>query len=223
MCDIDGVLYSKDKTTLLFYPTGKGTGYDVPAGTVTIADHAFNSNGKIETLTLPDGLERIEDDAIQSCTALRSIYFPSTLTRLDYGVIRNCHALEEIHTCVRSPSTIGMGSNVFEDIDKDKCILYVPIGTKALYEAADQWKDFANIVEEETTNIGEIHNNRVRVVAKDNVIEVKNAPAWSLIKIYAVTGQLVYSGYDTTVPIYETGTYITIVRGRTWKVFVRTK
>jgi hypothetical protein len=32
-------------------------------------------------------------------------------------------------------------------VDKTSCILYVPVGSKAAYQAAGQWKDFQNIVE----------------------------------------------------------------------------
>jgi hypothetical protein len=35
---------------------------------------------------------------------------------------------------------------VFSDVSTSQCTLYVPTGSVYLYRAADQWKDFTNIV-----------------------------------------------------------------------------
>ena len=46
-----------------------------------------------------------------------------------------------------------MGSDVFYDVDKKNCTLYVPQGTKQDYFLADVWGDFENIVEFDATGI----------------------------------------------------------------------
>ena len=46
-----------------------------------------------------------------------------------------------------------MGSDVFYDVDKKNCTLYVPQGTKQDYFLADIWGDFENIVEYDPTGI----------------------------------------------------------------------
>ena len=40
-----------------------------------------------------------------------------------------------------------MYSNVFIRVDKNNCTLYVPQGTKDVYQATWPWSDFVNIVE----------------------------------------------------------------------------
>ena len=35
----------------------------------------------------------------------------------------------------------------FEGVDRETCILYVPMGSKEAYQTADEWKEFKNIVE----------------------------------------------------------------------------
>jgi len=47
-----------------------------------------------------------------------------------------------------------MGVSVFDTVDKNACVLYVPVGSTSLYRAADQWKDFTHIMEPQTWNIG---------------------------------------------------------------------
>ena len=46
-----------------------------------------------------------------------------------------------------------MGSDVFYDVDKKNCTLYVPQGTKQDYSLADVWGNFENIVEYDPTGI----------------------------------------------------------------------
>lgn len=61
-CDVDGVLFSKDKTELLKYPAGKTqTSYVIPDG-VTLIDYvAFQSANKLAEITFPASVDRIEN------------------------------------------------------------------------------------------------------------------------------------------------------------------
>lgn len=40
-----------------------------------------------------------------------------------------------------------MYSDMFSGVDKNNCTLYVPQGTKDVYQTTPQWSDFVNIVE----------------------------------------------------------------------------
>lgn len=59
-CDVDGVLFSKDKTELLKYPVGKTqTSYVIPDG-VTLIDYvAFQSANNLAEITFPASVDRI--------------------------------------------------------------------------------------------------------------------------------------------------------------------
>lgn len=60
---IDGVLFTKDRKTLVLYPSGKTMEeYVVPEGVTTIADGAFSSV-KVKRLVLPESLLVIENQA----------------------------------------------------------------------------------------------------------------------------------------------------------------
>ncbi|MCL2487706.1 MAG: leucine-rich repeat protein [Oscillospiraceae bacterium] len=51
--DINGVLYNKDKSVLIYYPDGKpGTSYTVPSSVTEINDWAFERNSALKTLTI---------------------------------------------------------------------------------------------------------------------------------------------------------------------------
>ena len=56
---VDGVLYNKDKTTLIACPSTKSGVFTVPSGVKTINNNAFTGCTKLTSVLLPAGLEKI--------------------------------------------------------------------------------------------------------------------------------------------------------------------
>ena len=73
-CDIDGVLYSKDKKALLAYPNAKSEVYHIPNGTEIIRHFAFKTC-KIKELHIPSSITKIEANAFYCCRQLKDIFF----------------------------------------------------------------------------------------------------------------------------------------------------
>jgi len=48
---------------------------------------------------------------------------------------------------INNPTPPSVGTSLFEYVDMNTCKLYVPIGSKAAYAVADEWKNFMNIEE----------------------------------------------------------------------------
>ncbi|MBE6564533.1 MAG: hypothetical protein E7655_04605 [Ruminococcaceae bacterium] len=70
----DGVLFDKDKTTLLHYPAGKTEReYTVPDGVKTLVVNAFRGASHLKTLTLPASLTDMDDGAFISTHSLEKI------------------------------------------------------------------------------------------------------------------------------------------------------
>lgn len=152
---VDGILYNKAKTILMHCPTDYPVkNVTLPAGIIRIVDNAMEHCGFIESIVLPEGLEVIEIGAFEYCDALKSITIPSTLKEAGTYLFGTPYteddfcALQEIHSNHKAPGNIKMDGDPLATINKNTCTLYVPKGTKALYEAAPGWKDFKNIVEE---------------------------------------------------------------------------
>ena len=85
------------------------------------------------------------------------------------------------------------------------------------YKSADGWKRFKNIQEKDFGGIDGVASDAVCVTAKGGSIEIAgadNAP----VEVYNLSGQLVYSGTETTVGGLARGIYIVRVSGRTFKV-----
>lgn len=112
----------------------------------TIEKNAFSVSQNLTNIELPEGLETIKDNAFSYCDKLNTVVLPSTITSIDQYAFAYNPNLESI-TVKRSP--LAIDENVFEEVDKEKCTLYVPAGCKRLYQQAPVWKDFLHIVEYE--------------------------------------------------------------------------
>lgn len=72
---IDGVLFSKDKKTLVAYPRGRfDETYYVPDGTEYIAAGAFFNNRFLRQLTFPDSLSKISANPFAGCKFLKKLH-----------------------------------------------------------------------------------------------------------------------------------------------------
>ncbi len=63
--------------------------------------------------------------------------------------------------------------------------------------------------------------DNVKVYGSIGRIIIKGSEANNLVRIFSVSGVLIYSGYDADVPVDARGIYIVAVRGRSYKVAVR--
>lgn len=110
---LDGVLYNKDKTSLVKYGEGRTeTAFSVPDGVQSIEakaisnvfalesvtlpqslrdikNRAFSTNVKLTSVNFSEGLETINFAAFMACTALASFSLPDTLTDIDSWVFEN--------------------------------------------------------------------------------------------------------------------------------------
>jgi len=79
-----GILYSKDKTTLLKYPAGKtGVSFTIPNSVKSIGNGAFKYCN-LTSITIPDSVTRIEQSAFFNCSSLTSVKFEGTITSSNF-------------------------------------------------------------------------------------------------------------------------------------------
>lgn len=77
----EGVLLSKDTTSLLYYPSGKAqTEYTTPTSVTTIGPSAFYLHSNLQTVNLTENVAFVDDYAFLSCSALTKLYVPNILT-----------------------------------------------------------------------------------------------------------------------------------------------
>ena len=127
------------------------TSLTLPAGITSIGRSAFVGCSGLTSLTLPAGITSIDSYAFAFCSGLTSLILPASITSIGSYAFSSCSGLTSIY--VYPDIVPKMGSDVFYDVDKKNCTLYVPQGTKQDYFLADVWGDFENIVEFDPTGI----------------------------------------------------------------------
>lgn len=70
---LNGVIFNKDQTKLVYFPTGKSGAYTIPATVLTIGADAFYGSNMITSVTIPNSLTTIENHAFCYNNSLTSI------------------------------------------------------------------------------------------------------------------------------------------------------
>ncbi|MBR3149278.1 MAG: leucine-rich repeat protein [Eubacterium sp.] len=99
---IDGVLFSKDKSTLIQYPLGKAKSYKVPDETTTIKESAFKGSYDYDRSPILvnvdlNNVSTIESDAFDTCKSLERISATTALTSVDESAFYGCSNLKYVN------------------------------------------------------------------------------------------------------------------------------
>ena len=94
--DASGVLFSKDKTTLVQYP-GAFAAYAIPDSVTSIGQHAFNGCRSLTSVTIPDGVTSIGAYAFSECSSLTSVTIPDSVTSIGDGAFASCTSLTDVY------------------------------------------------------------------------------------------------------------------------------
>ena len=99
----NGVLFNKDKTELIKYPTGKAdTAYSIPSTVTRIGDRAFSYCTSLTSIDIPDSVTSIGSSAFEYCTALTYVTIPDGVTSIETWAFSHCTSL----TSVRIPNGV---------------------------------------------------------------------------------------------------------------------
>lgn len=94
---VDGVLFSKDKTTLIAYPAGKAeNSYDIPSGITNIKNHAFSSCKHLTNVTISNGVTKIGSHAFEDCKNLANVTISDSVTLIGVGAFEDCETLTSV-------------------------------------------------------------------------------------------------------------------------------
>ena len=210
-CSDGGVLFNKDKTTLLQYPAGKTeTTYAVPASVTSIAKYAFACSNALTEVTLPEGLTDIAEYAFAWCRKLTKISLPKSLDNIGNMAFNECTGLTEMTVLATTPPTVG--TDVFLNVSRTIPV-YVPAASLADYQAADVWREFTNLQGTSTTGLPTaVMPESIRMQGG-----MLHNPQGLHLTLYDMQGRQVYSGTDATVS-QPAGVYVLRCNGASGKV-----
>ena len=107
-CTVDGVLFNKEKKTLVQYPAGKKGAYSIPES-VTDFGQAFYHCYGLTSLTIPNSITSIGEDAFVYCSAMTSISIPISVTSIGDGAF----AASGLETITIPDGVTSLEENVF--------------------------------------------------------------------------------------------------------------
>lgn len=104
----DGVLYTKDGTTLIQYPNGKRDKmYKVKDKTLEIFQSAFEYSLYIEEIIFPSGLKEIGGWSTANCINLRKMVIPSSVIKIGDEISWGNKSMEYIDNKSNTPCSVA--------------------------------------------------------------------------------------------------------------------
>ena len=120
---------------------------NLPNSVTSIGSYAFVGCDSLETVEIPNSVTTIADDAFLHDDHIKTVTIGSGVTSIGAWAFKGLDAVKSITSKIVDATSVDMGDDVFDEINKETCTLYVPRGSAERYSNAPQWRDFKHIVE----------------------------------------------------------------------------
>ncbi len=150
----------------------------LPASVNRLGQCAFMYCTNLKSINLPATQKTLPVSFFEGCTSLESIELPATLTTISSDAFYNCSALKAIRNYAITPQTIT--ERTVYNVNKQTCILYVPMDYIDLYQAKAVWCDFANIIGVATDLQFEEQTVQVSYLKQDESLHYMEAQKWQV-------------------------------------------
>ena len=150
----------------------------IPASVTSIGTYAFAFCTSIKHFEFPKGIKTLATSVLEGATALEEVLIPSTVTNINQDAFYNCAKLMAIRNYAITPQSIP--ARALYNVNKSTCILYVPMDYINLYQTADVWKEFYNIIGVATDLQFEDQTVQVSYLKADSTLHYMEAQTWAV-------------------------------------------
>lgn len=105
-----------------------------------IGQSAFADCTGLRNIDLPSSVKEIIRSAFSGCTSLNVLNLSKSLTKIGEGAFKECTSVNVINCPAPVPPT--MDTDVFADVNKEKCVLTIPNDKYFEYFVAPYWGQF---------------------------------------------------------------------------------
>lgn len=124
-CDIDGVVFSKDKKTLVYFPCSRRGSYTIPTGTAIIGKRAFFECDSLKQINVPEGVEQLMDEAMSNLPNLEVLDLPTTSFQIANNSLYYLTGLKKL-ILRTSQNLSSISYNLFRQLNSNEnCVIYV--------------------------------------------------------------------------------------------------
>jgi len=137
----------------------------------------------------PPSVTSVGDYAFSDCISLQSAKISGSVTSIGDYAFLGCNILSSITCNAKTPPAAALA---FSSVNVSNCTLHVPIGTKALYQAADGWKYFM-IVDDVVTEVEKIDDANLQISPNPVRDKLFITSTYSIekVEIYDFSGKLI--------------------------------
>lgn len=121
----------------------KITAVSMPTTLTYIGESAFRTCYGLAEVNIPEGVTTIGERAFFA--DLHKVTLPSTLQEIGNNCTFKFSEDDDNVVIVNNPEPIAIPNEAFEWTSMKRSVLFVPLGSREAYQAADYWKEFKGI------------------------------------------------------------------------------
>ena len=96
MTSVDGVVYNKNKTTLICYPCGReNSQYKIPGGVKSIEQNCFSNSANLKKILIPNSVKTIGSGAFYN-TGIINLVIPDSVNLIENHAFSECKNLKTV-------------------------------------------------------------------------------------------------------------------------------
>jgi hypothetical protein len=119
----------------------------LPSTATAIGDSAFMNCSGLTAIAMSLNVVSIGNGSFYGCSSLTAFTIPPSVDFIGSYAFYHCSGLTSINVYTTTPIDLSQSISVFDGINANSCVLYVPVGTKSAYQAATGWSFFISISE----------------------------------------------------------------------------